>query len=203
MFSFDIDDIRNLTDAEKLCWQMLLEGLRDRFSPMHQVVVGTVREGCPMTRVVVLRRVDPDTRKLYFHTDMRKELVKDIQTSGVLSWLAYDKQLRSQIRLFGRTEVHHKDELAARQWQATPHFSRRCYLQEDAPGALSDGSYHAKDLGGFDYTPGESEMGYDHFAVVETSVEWMDWYFTHNRGNRRARFDYNEGVLSNSQWLFP
>jgi hypothetical protein len=153
--------------------------------------------------VVVLRRVDMDTKKLYFHTDMRKDLVRDVLATGAMSWLGYDKQLRSQVRVFGKTIVHHKDALALEHWQKTTHFSRRCYLQPDAPGSLSDGTGYEEDLSGFSYTQEESEAGFDHFAVVETQADWLDWYFTHNRGNRRARFNYVEGNLVGSSWLHP
>jgi 3-hydroxyisobutyrate dehydrogenase len=203
MFSFDVSDIEELDAVEHLCWRALTNACIHREAGMHTMVVSTLRNETPMSRVVVLRRVDPDTRKLYFHTDIRKDLLKDLQANPGMSWLGYDKTLRSQIRMFGKTILHHRDELAMEHWQKIQHPSRRCYLQTEAPGSWSDGSAHNEDLSGFSYSWEESELGFENFIVAETQVEWMDWYFTHNRGNRRAHFEYKSGSMSRMNWLHP
>jgi 3-hydroxyisobutyrate dehydrogenase len=58
-------------------------------------------------------------------------------------------------------------------------------------------------LTAFDYTIEESEAGFEHFAVVETQVTWMEWYYTHSTGNLRASFDYASSLLVGSRWLAP
>jgi hypothetical protein len=59
------------------------------------------------------------------------------------------------------------------------------------------------DLQAFHYTMEESESGWEHFVVVETQVDWMEWYFTHHRGNRKAVFQYESADLINSSWQTP
>ncbi|MFN5423471.1 MAG: hypothetical protein ACK5AO_09410, partial [bacterium] len=55
----------------------------------------------------------------------------------------------------------------------------------------------------FNYTIDESEIGFEHFAVIETSATWMDWYFTHNTGNLHASFEYDGSSIIKSKWLAP
>ncbi len=58
-------------------------------------------------------------------------------------------------------------------------------------------------LTAFDYTLEESEVGFQHFVVVETIIDWMEWYYTHSKGNRRARFSYQGKNLTGMSWLMP
>jgi hypothetical protein len=55
----------------------------------------------------------------------------------------------------------------------------------------------------FAYTLEESEVGFKYFVVVETVIDWMEWYYTHSKGNRRARFTYDHGMVSSATWLMP
>lgn len=55
----------------------------------------------------------------------------------------------------------------------------------------------------FDYSIEESEKGYENFVVVESSIQWMEWYYTHHSGNRRAAFNYLKGQLQEPSWLSP
>jgi hypothetical protein len=59
------------------------------------------------------------------------------------------------------------------------------------------------DLVTFNYSMEESETGWEHFVVVETQVDWMEWYFTHHRGNRKAVFQYQSNDLIKSGWYTP
>jgi len=198
----DTDDIRFV---ETLCWRLLAEASHDRRSPMHTVVVGTSAGPLAHLRTVIVRRVDEDVRKVYFHTDIRSGKVAEIRDTGHLSWLAYDASRRSQIRLHGPTVLHHGDELCRLHWQGTKHFSRRCYLLAEGPGRPLAQPREAFDerLSAFSYTAEESEAGFDRFVVVETRVSEMEWYYTHSRGNRRARFRYSGGGLQAADWLTP
>lgn len=205
MLTFESSQTEDIVFVETICWQMLSEAARDRRHPMHTVVVGTVAGALAQLRTVVLRRVDVDTRKLYFHTDIRSAKIEQIRSNGLLSWLAYDPGRRSQIRLSGPTILHHRNELARSHWASTQHHSRRCYLLADGPGRpLSpDASPMDERLSSFAYSAEESEAGFGQFVVVETTVDSMEWYYTFNKGNRRAIFSYLDGQLKDSSWLTP
>ena len=205
MLPIEPEEIIDLHFVEALCWKMLVEGATNRKSALHQAVISTAKDNRAFMRTVVLRRVDADTRKVYLHTDMRSKKMEDIERNGHLSWLVYDQTLRSQIRFSGKTIIHHLDDLCQEQWSKTGHHSRRYYMTDQPPSKeLEQPSTGLNDaLTAFDYTLEESEMGFQHFVVVETCIDWMEWYYTHSKGNRRAGFTYGNGSLSNATWLMP
>jgi 3-hydroxyisobutyrate dehydrogenase len=202
---FETSQTDDITFVEHICWQMLSDAAKDRKHPMHTVVIGTVAGALAHLRTVVLRRVDIDTRKLYFHTDIRSAKIDQMLATGQISWLAYDPSRRSQIRLSGPTVIHHGDELAQLHWLNTQHHSRRCYLLPEGPGQplMQDPAMEEDRLSDFSYSKEESEAGFERFVVVETQVDSMEWYYTHSKGNRRALFSYQHGHLVDQTWLTP
>jgi pyridoxamine 5'-phosphate oxidase len=203
--TFETAQTDDIGFVENVCWQMLSDAARDRKHPMHTVVIGTAAGALAQMRTVVIRRVDIDTRKLYFHTDIRSAKIDQILATGQLSWLAYDPSRRSQIRLSGPTVLHHENDLALTHWNLTQHHSRRCYLLPDGPGRplMQDPAMEEDRLSDFSYSKEESEAGFERFVVVETQVDSMEWYYTHSKGNRRALFSYQHGHLVGQTWLTP
>jgi pyridoxamine 5'-phosphate oxidase len=204
MISFDPEHTDDLNFVEELCWKLLSYGAASRKSAMRNVVVGSAVNERAYMQTVTLRRVEIDERKVFFHSDLRSGKITAINDSGNLTWLAHDSQNRSQIRIFGKTIIHHRDALCKEHWKKTKHPSRRAYLLPEGPGVKIEGSepYTNPYFENFDYTDEESEAGFENFVVVETTVEWMDWYYTHSKGNRRASFEYENGVLKTAGWLF-
>lgn len=195
----------DLVAVESRCWQMLSDAVSDRKHPMRTMVVGSVSSSMAQIRTIVLRKVEKETRKIYFHTDLRSSKIDDIQATGQLSWLAYDPAQRTQIRLCGATILHHGDAFAQTQWNLTQHHSRRNYLLPEGPGKKHSADFTsvAHQLSDFSYTLEESEAGFQNFVVVETTVEKLDWYYAHHTGNRRAGFTYDNGLLIQADWLTP
>lgn len=194
-----------LKTVEYNCWQMLSSAVSDRKHPMRSMVVGSVSGSMAQIRTIVLRKVEIETKKIYFHTDIRSSKIEDIKQTGQLSWLAYDQTQRTQIRLCGATILHHDNDIAKTQWNLTQHHSRRNYLLPEGPGKNESEDFKIlKDkLSDFSYTLEESEAGFQNFVVVETSVEKLDWYYAHHTGNRRAGFTYEHGIIKNAEWLTP
>jgi len=195
----------DLSTVEINCWGMLSTAVSDRKHPMRSMVVGSVAGSMAQIRTVVLRKVEIETKRIYFHTDIRSSKIEDIKFTGQLSWLAYDQTLRTQIRLCGPTVLHHGDGIAKAQWNLTHHHSRRNYLLPEGPGKNETEDFKiVKDkLSDFSYTLEESEAGFQNFVVVETTVEKLDWYYAHHTGNRRAGFTYANGSLIHADWLTP
>ena len=195
----------DLSTVEINCWEMLSTAVSDRKHPMRSIVMGSVSGAMAQIRTVVLRKVEIEKRKIYFHTDIRSSKIEDIQSTGQLSWLAYDQTKRTQIRLCGATVLHHGNEIAKTQWNLTHHHSRRNYLLPEGSGKKHSEDFkilHDK-LSDFSYTLEESEVGFQNFVVVETTVEKLDWYYAHHTGNRRAGFTYEHGLLKHADWLTP
>jgi pyridoxine/pyridoxamine 5'-phosphate oxidase len=195
----------DLSTVEINCWEMLSTAVSDRKHPMRSMVVGSVSGAMAQIRTVVLRKVEIEKRKIYFHTDIRSSKIEDINLTGQLSWLAYDQSQRTQIRLCGATIIHHSNDIAKLQWNLTQHHSRRNYLLPEGSGKKETEDFKIlKDkLSDFSYTLEESEAGFQNFVVVETSVEKLDWYYAHHTGNKRAGFTYENGLLKNADWLTP
>lgn len=201
MGSFQIEVSHSLGEIEQACWEMMQKASVNRHAGMHHMVVGTVRNGIPEIRTVVLRSVNTDERRIYFHTDSRKEMFNDLAAGNPVTLLLYDQQVRTQIRMQGQAVVHHMDELCKLRWAKTADFSRRCYMQPGVPGLPTDVPELPEVLQDFAYTLEESEEGFRNFAVIECVISDMDWYFTHHKGNRRASFSYKGPELSYSSWL--
>ena len=83
---FETSQTTDIKFVEHICWQMLSDAAKDRKHPMHTVVIGTAAGALAHMRTVVLRRVDIETRKLYFHTDIRSAKIDQIRATGQLSW---------------------------------------------------------------------------------------------------------------------
>jgi 3-hydroxyisobutyrate dehydrogenase len=206
MIEFEYTMTDSLEFVERVCWELLQEAVGNSKKGMHKVIVGSANNGIACLRTVILRRVDMDDKKIYFHSDIRSPKVEIIGSNGHLSWLAYDQERRSQIRLSGNTIIHHRDALCREHWENTAHYSKRCYIQDFSPGAGVESPHEPlkHELEQFQYTSEESEKGFRHFVVVKTRVDWMDWYFTHNKGNRRAEFRYNsDGRVVGAGWKAP
>lgn len=172
---------------------------------MHQATIATAVDGLALMRTVVLRRVDMVGKRLFLHTDLRSKKMNDFECGDSLSWLFYDQSVATQIRLSGKVILHNQDSLCREHWDKTGHHSRRYYMSETAPSVAFDEPFTGLNpaLTSFAYTLEESEIGLSNFVVVETEVNWMEWYYTHHTGNRRAVFRYAEGFLKEASWLSP
>ena len=200
-----LEQLSSLQSVEEICWTLLHGGASSRKSAMHQASIATAVDGIALMRTVVLRRVDMDGKRLFLHTDLRSKKMNDFERGDSLSWLFYDQSVATQIRLSGKVILHHQDSLCREHWDKTGHHSRRYYMSETAPSVAFDEPFTGLNpaLTSFAYTLEESEMGLANFVVVETEISWMEWYYTHHTGNRRAVFRYAEGSLKEASWLSP
>jgi 3-hydroxyisobutyrate dehydrogenase len=200
-----LDQHISLQSVEEHCWSLLHGGASSRKSAMHQATIATAVDGMALMRTVVLRRVDMAGKRLFLHTDLRSKKIKDFESGDSLSWLFYDQSVATQIRLSGKVILHHQDSLCREHWDKTGHHSRRYYMSDTAPSVAFSDPFTGLNpaLTSFAYTLEESEKGYENFVVVETVINWMEWYYTHHTGNRRAVFRYMDGSLKESSWLSP
>jgi 3-hydroxyisobutyrate dehydrogenase len=200
-----LDQHISLQSVEENCWSLLHGGAYSRKSAMHQATIATAVDGMALMRTVVLRRVDMAGKRLFLHTDLRSKKIKDFESGDSLSWLFYDQSVATQIRLSGKVILHHQDTLCREHWDKTGHHSRRYYMSDTAPSVAFSDPFTGLNpaLTSFAYTLEESEKGFENFVVVETEINWMEWYYTHHTGNRRAVFRYLDGSLHEATWLSP
>ncbi|MDW8466042.1 MAG: pyridoxamine 5'-phosphate oxidase family protein [Chloroherpetonaceae bacterium] len=185
-------------------WWLLEQGVRDRRSPLHTGIFATIRDGFPEMRTVVLRSVNATARKLFCHTDIRSAKVEDLRHHANCAWLFYHPERKIQLRFLGTATVHHQTPLAEARWKDTQLMSRQCYATTLPPGTLVE----APTSGLPEYlthrspTLEESEIGAAHFAVIETTVHFLDWLLLDAKGHRRAKFFWHGETLSAS-WAIP
>jgi pyridoxamine 5'-phosphate oxidase len=196
------DGLDTLEAVLEQSWGLLAQGLLDRHSPFRQGVLATYSDSGPQARYVVLRHVDEANRCIGFHSDYRADKIAEIQKFASVSWCFFgDKQ---QLRVSGAAIIHSGDAIADAAWQATPNLSRRCYLAQLAPGAVSDiaASGLSPELEQRQPSTLESMQGFAQFAVIRVSIERIEWLHLAANGHRRARFDWLNSTWQGN-WLIP
>ena len=185
---------------------MLLNGSLRAKDAFHTGVLASQAVSGISLRTVVLRKVLPEEKKIFCHTDLRSPKVAELMAHPQVSWLFYDAVRRLQFRLSGTASLHYNDELADLHWKNTSLSSRKCYLASDAPGKIQTHPTdtlpaHLQDRALPEIA--ESEAGKANFVVIQTQVQTLDWLFLNSHGHRRCQFQYQHGNLSLMHWVAP
>jgi 3-hydroxyisobutyrate dehydrogenase len=181
-----------LSEIDTLIWNMLEQAAKSHKAPFHYGTVATIHHQIPELRTVILRRVVPATHQLFFHTDIRSQKLKQIKENPLVSWLFYDEKSKIQLRLYATAVIHTKDAIADYGWEHSRLASKLTYTTSSPSGTELD----APELINLNIKDADKtllETARNHFCVVETIVNKMDWVFLHVSGNRRAVFDYTNG----------
>jgi len=171
---------------------MLARGVADRRHPFHTPVLGTVWQGQPRLRTLVLRGFDAAGRTLRMHTDRRAAKAADIAAAPGATLLCYDPGQRVQIRLEGRATLHVDDAVAEAGWAASRNFSRMCYAIEPAPGQPVETPPPA---------PLDPDAGRANFAVITLRFDRLEWLWLAAEGHQRALFTWPD--TPTATWLVP
>ncbi|MAH66059.1 MAG: pyridoxamine 5'-phosphate oxidase [Phycisphaerae bacterium] len=195
-----------LPDQLADAWRGLTEAVTNGRHEWHLPVIASIGvDGGPEARTVVLRSVDPETRTLTFHTDRRSPKVREIEASGRLAWVFYERSSKTQVRVSGATTVHAADEVADAGWARTTLSSRRCYLAPHAPSGTLD-EWHPNLPDGLHASRPDataSEAGRENFALVRTRVDRLERLELHHDGHLRARWRWDEADHVEARWLAP
>ena len=195
----------NLTDLEKDCWIRLLNGSLKGRDAFHNATVANINKQGINMRTVVLRKVDTALKTLIFHTDIRSGKWKELNEDNNISCLFYDAVGGMQIRVSGKANLHHDDEMAEQAWLKSNPNSRKIYMGEIAPSENSElpTSGLSIEFENADPTLEESETGRKNFGVVVIKVNWMEWLWLNSDGHRRASFTYDNDNIMLATWLIP
>ncbi|MEO0971603.1 MAG: pyridoxamine 5'-phosphate oxidase family protein [Pseudomonadota bacterium] len=185
-------------------WDRLSSAVDSARHPFHLGTFGTVVNGRPEQRTVVLRGADEDERTLLFHTDARATKAAGLVATAPVSWLFYDPQNKLQLRIGGLGRLDTSGALADARWAASRQQSRLCYTHAHGPGtplrdALGYGPAAAQPSEALDALV---DAGRAHFAVVATEVTGIDWLLLAARGHRRMRFEVSK-TSYDSTWIAP
>lgn len=194
-----------LESIEADCWQRIQGGLRSYRDDYRQAFIANLGDGFPNVRTITLRHVWVPERRLAFHVDERKQLVKEFRQDPRVTWLFYSRDQRIQIRLSGLMHFETETALANDSWAATNTGSRKSYMAPLAPGNIAESFTSGWPAGLEDRKPElvESEVGRANFAVAVTNVHAMDWVWLHYQGQRRAHFTYADDGSYQATFLTP
>ena len=185
-------------------WTLLVRGGADRRSPLHTpVVASTSKDGTPDARIMVLRKADPATATLRFHTDARSPKCAQLDGRAV-AILAYHPGEAVQLRLHGQAHVHPEGPDTDAAWSSSTPFARRCYMALQPPGSTlpAPGSGLPPEVEG--QRPSEDQLrpARAHFALLTAELHSIDWLHLAHTGHRRARFT-RHGADWHGEWTAP
>jgi len=168
-------------------WGMLQRGAADGKHAYHFPVFITHHAGEGFaSRTVVLRNCNPRARTLCCYTDVRSDKVAQLRESGSCEWLFYDHRHKEQIRMRAAAHIHHQDELCTQKWRGIPQARQIDYNGSPSPGEpiTHPGAF------------GESETtnGFDHFCIIETVVNDVQWLKLGSERHSSARFQWEGGA---------
>lgn len=201
--------MERLTELDEVCdrvWTQLDAAANDPGHPFRTLTFGTAQANRPHLRTVVLRDANPSARRLAFHSDRRAQKIDDIEENDRVAWLGWAPETREQVRLHGTATVHTDDEVADAMWEAETPSSLSVYVRSKAPGAALDGpgdGGRARAIDG-EITRAVVAPGRDHFSVVRTVIDEIEWLHLHPDGHYRARFQHDEDAQGFAgTWIVP
>ena len=187
-----MEKLSPITDPESLldlAWDQIKQACTTRRHPFHTPTLATVSDRGPEARSVILRYASPKDWELRANADVRSPKARELRVDARSTWLFYSFPDHLQVRCYGRTHVHHLDEIAEKAWHHSQLLSRRCYLAPLPPSTeLSDPhSNIPPDLSGREPTSEEAEPGFQNFSVLRCEIEEIDVLALRYEGNVRIR----------------
>lgn len=182
----------DLIDIEKQIWLLLEQSVKTAKSAFHQGYIATINNDFPEQRTVILRKVDNEEKTLRFHTDIRSEKTAHLKNNNSVSWLFYDAELKLQLRIYSKAEIHYRDDIADIAWKNSRLPSKMCYTTQAKSGSIIDEPEFI-DVNKKDFEPELLDFARNNFCVIETKAFAMDFVFLNAKGNKRGFFDYLTG----------
>ena len=189
-------------------WQHLLSGTQTRHTGFHLASFHYIEQekNWPRSLTVVMRKADPQSRQLSFHTDTRQKKVASLRKNPAVSLLLYDKKEKVQISMQGSAQIDTLSTNSQTVWRKMKNLSKLCYLQDLTPGQPSESLTHgySDDQWEKRHAPAELEKGFAHFGIITTTVHTIEWLYLSAQGNIRIEFTYNtQRDEWESTWLTP
>lgn len=144
----------------------LRKGAVQKKHPFHQLVLSSSGGEYVSSRWVVFRKLTPDNQFLIF-TDVRSEKVKELQQNPNASLLFYHPRQGLQVRINGKAQLHHHDELSTTYWPGV----------KGSPGAKSYQTLQAPGESTFTIHEGNNtnpEFDDQHFMVISVVTHHIE-----------------------------
>lgn len=184
-------------DSQDQIWQAMnnefRRAVKDKKHPFRLAVLGSQKSEGIGLRYIVLRAYTEEDRML-FYTDLRSPKVRELQKASSSSLLFYHPQKGLQIRIEGKMNVHHADNLCAEHWQRVQGIVQRAYTPLLAPGEIIEGPEQAHQW--------PEEMTSEYFCVLEFVPKAFDLLQLNRLEHLRLAFQ-QEGGIWKMNWLAP
>ena len=192
----------NLNYIHDFIWEKLLEGVNKSSSPFHFANISTINfSGYPSSRTIVIREIDKKKYKIFFNTDVRSNKWKELKKNSQTTLHFYDNKLKTQLRFFGKTNLHYKNDIWKKAWDNTTLNSRECYASPYSPSTYINDPNKIDEK--FNKLEKSNLNKYNkNFGRIEINVEYIDWLYLKHSGHRRAKFTYDNDIII-SKWLAP
>ena len=196
----------NLQGIESLAWKKLVNGSVKKKNGFRTMCVGTVDvNNSAALRIVVNRKVDEPQKTIYFHTDNRSRKFSDLQKDNRITLLFYDARQRVQIVVKATAAIHTSDTVSQERWKATSPQARLGYMTIEVPNTKSEQPTlgYEERFASTKPTDAESDLFQENFTVIACSVYELEFLYLDFHGNRKANFQYENGVLVQGHWAVP
>ncbi len=178
---------------------LLKDAIKNRESMFHTPIISSYANQNISSRVMVLRAHNATRRILRFHSDFRSDKVKELLNDPKTSFIGYDPVLKTQIRLIGKSKIHHKNKNSLKAWSESQAISKKCYSVKDGSSQIAKKpetyDFHMKDI--------SLEDGYENFCTIEFKYDVLEFLYLQRQGHRRCRFTWNPKGKLSSAWLVP
>lgn len=182
------DRLDSLAAIEAAVWHHLAGCVADKAHPWRTPVLATINGDAADARTVVLREVDVRTKQLLIYTDERAGKVHQLLNHPRGTLVMWSPALGWQLRCRVRLSLEMSGLAASSRWariRLSP--AAQDYLSPLPPGTPLHGA-----------APAHPPVTRAYFAVIDATVESLDWLELHAEGHRRAIFD-GQGA----RWVQP
>ena len=188
-------------------WEKLIKGTKSRKSAFHITNCSYITENnVPRSCYVVLRKVLPETRKVYFHSDIRHRKINCLRQNPNISLCIYSKEDKLQIRMSGKCSIQHQTQLTQTTWDQMQNLSKVCYAGDLTPGTksntMTNGYSKQRWPNRFEHV--HTPEAYCNFAMIEVTLSEIETLYLSIDGHQRHLSEWNHTQEAwQHQWLTP
>ena len=189
------DSYSTLEETLQVADSILSDAVDNSKTLFHTLVVSSFDGSKISSRVMVLREFDINKRIMRFHTDYRAPKIKQFANKSIATVVGYDPNIKVQIKLHGKINVHQNNDISQKAWEASTNRSRKCYSVKGGSSKLIENPNE------YDIKEYDAEDGYKNFSVLIFSFDSLEFLYLKRSGHRRAILSWDDDLVSS--WLVP
>lgn len=169
-------------------WQRLAAAADRKDHSLRLITLASVdQRDQPDARILVLRGVEPVHGRLWFYSDSRAEKIAQLRRRPAVCLVAYDIPDGVQLRMTGCSRIHTNDVVVVRHWEQLDLATRYEYQVAPVPGSALNRNDPIRRHHHEQFEEGAMDSQQQNFAVIEVTIDFIDWLQVNVRGDRRAR----------------